>query len=112
MVRGEAWYTNSTSRSLTSNKREIVNKADLTRRLSDLSGLNMIQSKKAIAAMIDLIKEAYFNDEEISLMGLGKFYGKDVDARVFCVPMEDRKVTSSPRKVLKFKCSKTLYVRR
>ena len=83
-----------------------MNKANLLKRVSELSGLTKKDSEVAIEATIETIKETLAKGEDVTVVGFGSFVAVKKPARTALVPGTDKKVEVPARVAPKFKAGK------
>lgn len=86
-----------------------MNKAELVTQISHKTGLKREDSKKALEAILETIKESLANEEKVQLVGFGSFNTKFVKERTGVNPQNPEEIINIPaRYKVSFKPSKTL----
>lgn len=58
-----------------------MQKKEFAKRVAEKSGIKIVEAEKIIAAFIDVVTEAFNNDERVELRGFGNFVKKNKKAR-------------------------------
>ena len=85
-----------------------MNKSELIAKIADVAGLSKADAKKALDAMVDVLKEALVAGEKIQLVGFGTFAVAERPAREGINPATKEKIQIPARKVAKFKAGAEL----
>lgn len=85
-----------------------MNKHDLTKVISNETGLTQKDSNAFIDAMINAVTEALKKGEEVQLVGFGKWSVKNRAERKGINPQTQAEITIPAKKVPSFKCGKEL----
>lgn len=85
-----------------------MNKAELIKKIAEKAELSQSDSKKALEATIDAIKEALATNDSVSLIGFGTFSVAERPAREGFNPLTKEKIQIAAKKVVKFKASEAL----
>ena len=85
-----------------------MNKTELIEKIAEKSGLTKVDSKKALDAALDAIKEALAADDKVALIGFGTFSVNERPAREGINPRSKEKITIAAKKVAKFKAGADL----
>ncbi len=85
-----------------------MNKAELIKKIAEKAELSQTDSKKALEATIDAIKEALADNDSISLIGFGTFSVAERPAREGFNPLTKEKIQIAAKKVVKFKAGEAL----
>tara|TARA_A100001011_G_scaffold346876_1_gene383569 strand:+ start:753 stop:1037 length:285 start_codon:yes stop_codon:yes gene_type:complete len=83
----------------------MVNKRDLAKKISDKTLLSQKESLQVIEALIESVVESLEGDEEVSLVGFGKFYIYNHAPRPVRNPKTQEEMILKPYKSVKFKVS-------
>ena len=85
-----------------------MNKTELVDKIAGAAGLTKADSKKALDATLDAIKEALAANDKVSLVGFGTFAVNERPAREGINPMSEEKIMIEAKKVVKFKAGAEL----
>ena len=85
-----------------------MNKTELVDKIAAAAGLTKADSKKALDATLDAIKEALAANEKVALIGFGTFAVSERPAREGINPQSKEKIMSEAKKVVKFKAGAEL----
>ena len=85
-----------------------MNKTELIEKIAVKSGLTKVDSKKALDAALEAIKEALAADDKVALIGFGTFSVNERPAREGINPATKQKITIAAKKVAKFKAGAEL----
>jgi DNA-binding protein HU-beta len=85
-----------------------MNKTELIEKIAVKSGLTKVDSKKALDAALDAIKEALAADEKVALIGFGTFSVATRAAREGINPSSGEKIQIAEKKLAKFKAGAEL----
>lgn len=85
-----------------------MNKTELIEKIAEKSGLTKVDSKKALEAALDSIKEALAADDKVALIGFGTFSVVTRAARQGMNPSKKEKIQIPEKKVAKFKAGAEL----
>lgn len=85
-----------------------MNKTELIEKIADCSGLSKADSKKALEATINAIKDALVAGDKVSLVGFGTFSVNERPAREGINPSTMAKIQIAAKKVAKFKAGAEL----
>ena len=85
-----------------------MNKTELIEKIADCSGLSKADSKKALEATLNAIKDALVAGDKISLVGFGTFSVNERPAREGINPSTMAKIQIAAKKVAKFKAGAEL----
>ena len=85
-----------------------MNKTELIEKIAEKSGLTKVDSKKALEAALDSIKEALAADDKVALVGFGTFSVVTRAARQGMNPSKKEKIQIPEKKVAKFKAGAEL----
>lgn len=82
-----------------------MNKTELVAAVAEKAGLTKVDSKKAVEALLDAVKEELRKGGEVALIGFGTFKVAELPAREGVNPRDPRgpKVKIAARKVAKFR---------
>ncbi|MCH4182070.1 MAG: HU family DNA-binding protein [Prevotella sp.] len=80
-----------------------MNKTELIDKIAAKSGLSKSDSKKALDASIEVLKEALGAGDKIQLVGFGTFSVNKRPARQGINPATKQKIKIAAKKVVKFK---------
>lgn len=81
----------------------IMNKAELITAMSEKSGLNKTDARKALEAFTECVEDALLNGDKVSLVGFGTFQTIDKAERDGINPATKTKIRIAAKKVVKFK---------
>ncbi|TGX83143.1 HU family DNA-binding protein [Palleniella muris] len=85
-----------------------MNKTELVEKVAAAAGLTKADSKKALDATLDAIKEALAANDKVALVGFGTFSVNERPAREGINPATKEKITIAAKKVAKFKAGAEL----
>ncbi len=85
-----------------------MNKTELIDKIAAGAGLSKTDSKKALDATVEAIKEALVAGDKIQLVGFGTFSVGERPAREGINPATKQKITIAAKKVAKFKAGADL----
>ena len=85
-----------------------MNKTELIDKIAAGAGLTKVDSKKALDAAIDAIKEALVAGDKVQLIGFGTFATSEKPAREGINPSTKQKIKIAAKKVAKFKAGAEL----
>ena len=85
-----------------------MNKTELIEKIAAASGLSKADSKSALDATVQAIKEALIAGDKIALVGFGSFSGSERPAREGINPATEEKIQIAAKKVAKFKAGAEL----
>lgn len=85
-----------------------MNKTELVKKISEKAQLSQADSKKALEATLEAIKEALAANDAVSLIGFGTFSVAERPAREGFNPLTKQKIQIAAKKVAKFKASDAL----
>lgn len=85
-----------------------MNKADLINKIAEKAGLSKVDSKKALDAFVESIKESLNAGDKVSLVGFGTFSVSERGARTGVNPSTGKQMTIPAKKVCKFKAGSEL----
>ncbi len=85
-----------------------MNKTELIEKIAIGAGLSKADSKKALNATVEAIKDALVSGDKIALVGFGTFSVNERPARQGINPATKEKITIAARKVAKFKAGAEL----
>ena len=85
-----------------------MNKTELIDKIHEKSGLSKVDSKKALDATLDAIKEALAADDKVALIGFGTFSVNVRAAREGINPRLKEKILIPEKKIAKFKAGAEL----
>ncbi len=80
-----------------------MNKSELVKKIAEESGLSQADSKKALEATLDSIKEALAANDSVALIGFGSFSVTERPARQGKNPRTGEVIEIAAKKVAKFK---------
>ena len=83
-----------------------MNKTELTSAVAAKAGLTKVDAGKAVAAMIDTVKEEMAKGNKITLVGFGTFSVQNRPARKGRNPRTGKDITIAAKKIAKFKPGK------
>ena len=87
---------------------KIMNKTELIEKIAEKSGLTKVDSKKALEAALDAIKDALVADDKVALIGFGTFSVNTRAAREGINPSNKAKIQIPEKKIAKFKAGAEL----
>lgn len=85
-----------------------MNKTELIDAIAVGAGLSKADSKKALDATVEAIKNALVNGDKVQLIGFGTFAVSERPAREGINPATKQKITIAAKKVAKFKAGAEL----
>jgi len=85
-----------------------MNKTELIDKIAEKSGLTKVDSKKALEAALEAIKDALADDDKVALIGFGTFSVSTRPAREGINPSTKEKLMIAEKKVAKFKAGADL----
>ena len=85
-----------------------MNKTELIDKIAAGAGISKADSKKALDATVNALKEALIAGDKIQLVGFGKFSGNERPAREGINPETKEKIQHAAKKVAKFKAGAEL----
>ena len=85
-----------------------MNKSELVAAIAEKSGLTKADSKKALDATLEAIKEALAADDKVALIGFGTFSVNVRAAREGINPRLKEKILIPEKKIAKFKAGAEL----
>ena len=85
-----------------------MNKTELIDAIAAGAGLSKADSKKALDAIVEAIKNALVNGDKVQLIGFGTFAVAERPAREGINPATKQKITIAAKKVAKFKAGADL----
>lgn len=85
-----------------------MNKTELIDQIAAKAGLSKADSKKAIEATLEAIKEALAANDKVALVGFGTFAVNERPAREGINPATKEKIQIEAKKVVKFKAGAEL----
>ena len=85
-----------------------MNKTQLIDAVAEKAGLSKMDSKKAVEALVESIREALRNEERVALVGLGTFAVLENEARTGRNPRTGAVVDIPEKKVVKFRAGRGL----
>lgn len=85
-----------------------MNKTELIDAIAAGAGLSKADSKKALDATVEAIKNALVNGDKVQLIGFGTFAVAERPAREGINPATKQKITIAAKKVAKFKAGADL----
>lgn len=85
-----------------------MNKTELIDKIAEKSGLTKVDSKKALDAAIEAVKEALAADDKVALIGFGTFSVSTRAAREGINPSNKEKIMIAEKKIAKFKAGADL----
>ncbi len=88
--------------------KKIMNKTELIDQIAAKAGLTKADSKKALDATIDAIKEALVAGDKVALIGFGTFSVNTRAAREGINPRDKVKIQIPEKKIAKFKAGADL----
>ena len=89
-------------------KTKRMNKTELIEKIAAASGLSKADSKSALDATVQAIKEALIAGDKIALVGFGTFSVSERPAREGINPATKEKIQIAAKKVAKFKAGAEL----
>lgn len=91
--------------------KEAMNKAELTARVAETSGIDKKTAEKAVAAVFDVLTKAMEAGEKVHIMGFGAFEVRERAERPGRNPATGESIMIPASKTPVFKPSKTLKTR-
>lgn len=88
--------------------KKIMNKTELIEAIAAGAGLSKADSKKALDATVEAIKNALVKGDKVQLIGFGTFAVAERPAREGINPATKEKITIAAKKVAKFKAGAEL----
>ena len=88
--------------------RKFMNKTELIDKIAAGAGINKADSKKALDATVNALKEALIAGDKIQLIGFGTFSVNERPAREGINPATKEKIQIAAKKVAKFKAGAEL----
>ena len=85
-----------------------MNKTELIDKIAAGAGISKADSKKALDATVNALKEALIAGDKIQLVGFGTFSVNERPAREGINPATKEKITIAAKKVVKFKAGAEL----
>ena len=85
-----------------------MNKTELIDKIAEKSGLKKTDSKKALEAALEAIKEALVADDKVALIGFGTFSVTARPAHEGVNPSNGQKIMIAEKKIAKFKAGAEL----
>ena len=85
-----------------------MNKTELIDKIAAKAGLKKADSKKALEATLEVIKEALAADDKVALIGFGTFSVSVRAAREGINPSKKEKIHIPEKKVVRFKAGADL----
>lgn len=85
-----------------------LKKDDIVSRVYELSGMSKTESKQAVEALFEIMKEKLERGEDVKISGFGKFQVKEKKARRGRNPRTGENMTLQERRVLVFSTSPVL----
>lgn len=85
-----------------------MNKTELTDKIAAGAGISKADSKKALDATVNALKEALIAGDKIQLVGFGTFSVNERPAREGINPATKEKIQIAAKKVAKFKAGAEL----
>jgi integration host factor subunit alpha len=85
-----------------------LTKAKLVDSIQNEIGLSRKQSSELVESLLEIIKKALENSEEVLISGFGKFCVKQKKERRGRNPATGKDMMLEPRKVITFRCSPVL----
>lgn len=80
-----------------------MNKTELVKKISEKAGLSQADSKKALEATLEAVKEALAANDSVALIGFGTFSVSERPERQGKNPRTGEMITIAAKKVAKFK---------
>ena len=80
-----------------------MNKTELIDKIAAGAGISKADSKKALDATVNALKEALIAGDKIQLVGFGTFSVNERPAREGINPLTKEKIQIAAKKVIKFK---------
>jgi len=88
-----------------------LKKEDIVSLLYDRTGITKAESKQAVEALFDIMKETLERGQDVKVSGFGKFQVKEKRARRGRNPRTGDEMTLNERRVLVFRTSPVLRMR-
>lgn len=85
-----------------------MNKQNLISKISEVSGLTKKDTQLFLGAFVDVIQDALYEGEEVSISDFGKFVVAEREARVGRNPKTGEEIQIHASKGIKFKVAKKL----
>ena len=85
-----------------------MNKTELVDKIAAAAGLTKADSKKALDATLNAIKEALAANDKVALVGFGTFAVSERPVREGINPQSKEKIMIEAKKVVKFKAGAEL----
>ena len=85
-----------------------MNKTELIDKIAAGAGISKADSKKALDATVNALKEALIAGDKIQLVGFGTFSVNERPAREGIIPATKEKIQIAAKKVAKFKAGAEL----
>lgn len=85
-----------------------MNKTELIAAIAEKAGLTKADSKRALEAFQDVIKEQMRKDEKVALVGFGSFSVTKREARQGTNPQTKEKIQIPAKKIVRFKAGSDL----
>ena len=82
-----------------------LKKDDIVSRVYELAGMSKTESKQAVEALFEIMKEKLERGEDVKISGFGKFSVKDKRERRGRNPQSGEDLMLEPRRVVTFRCS-------
>ena len=82
-----------------------ITKAHLSDSIHNQLGLHKNQSVQVLESILEIIKNALENGEDVMITGFGKFYVKEKGSRRGRNPQTGEDLMLGSRRVVRFKCS-------
>lgn len=85
-----------------------MNKTELIKKIAEKADLTQADSKKALEATLETIKEALVAGDSVALLGFGTFSVAERPAREGFNPISKKKIQIPAKKAAKFKAGEAL----
>ena len=85
-----------------------MNKTELVAKIAEVAGLSKADTKKALDATVEAVKEALVAGDNVQLVGFGTYSVTERPAREGVNPRTGEKLTIAAKKVVKFKAGAEL----
>jgi integration host factor subunit alpha len=85
-----------------------LTKSEIVDRIAEANGYSKSQSSQTLETLLEIVKRTLASGEDVLISGFGKFSVKKKRARKGRNPATGEDLMLAPRKVVTFKCSKTL----
>ncbi len=85
-----------------------MNKTELISKIADKTGLSKVDSKKALEATLEAVKETLKKGDKLALVGFGTFKVDVRPARTGINPATKKKIKIAKKNVVKFKAGRDL----